>query len=758
MLPGFPQIDIGEFLGLHTLGDFRNVRQPFSPGPCKNIEFIAGPHPETGEITTVGWRSRRGTSTAFDLGGGADVQHIEVFLKADSGGRFFIMLIDGQIFSSSGGGRTLLTTPPVGTTHLRVVAYGNRAYLLFSEGTGGLAEPKIWDGTNLDPFTVAGQSVGAMAAVEGAAGKVGGGVHKLWVIYETRAGFRINSRSGGPDNDGKISFTAKNYKATATLTVTANFADGETITIGSVVYTWKTTLSSPVKENEILIGTLAADSLDNLTDAIDAFSPNVGTTYSEGTVAHPTVTATTNTDTTQVVEARTAGTAGNSIAVSETAANASWGGATLAGGGPRKIELSSIPLHADPSVVKRHIAMTEADLEAGHIALTINDNTTTTGTVDITDAQLKLQTPVDNYNQHKQPGPSGMTGFLFHERLILIDGTSRVWVSEPGLPHTFRSDVGFIDVNVDDGQRMTNGFVIREHSPYLVKAQKLFVTQDTGEDPSDWPVSEVSKSLGTASIYGLETQSAEQWAALVDFKALYVFGGGAPVDLSLPIKADWDAQNYLHMHKAKVTIDEINREIICFIPSGASTTPNKVLVADYKATPQGQMPTRQTIRWSERETQGVTWRGFLTDYKNTTEVRMLVYGQSPLVRKFDANAVDDNGAAMAWKHRLGYIEPPSRNGASRTGLGLFAGVEGKMTGAGSLNLELFGPDAVSLLLPTPITLAAAPEKDMRRLFAPGRGGVRKERIYLEMGQTSLTAPFILNRLSIYAKALGMRMH
>lgn len=51
-----------------------------------------------------------------------------------------------------------------------------------------------------------------------------------------------------------------------------------------------------------------------------------------GTTVHATVTATTNTDTTQVVEAKTKGTAGNALATTETLTNGSWGSTTLAGG------------------------------------------------------------------------------------------------------------------------------------------------------------------------------------------------------------------------------------------------------------------------------------------------------------------------------------------------------------------------------------------------------------------------------------------
>lgn len=105
--------------------------------------------------------------------------------------------------------------------------------------------------------------------------------------------------------------------------------DGDTVTIGAKTYTFKTTLTGAA--NEVLIGASAAAALDNLKSAVNA-SAGAGTTYGTGTTANASVVATTNTDTTQLFVNRTVGTAGNSVATTETSAHLSFGGATLAGG------------------------------------------------------------------------------------------------------------------------------------------------------------------------------------------------------------------------------------------------------------------------------------------------------------------------------------------------------------------------------------------------------------------------------------------
>ena len=118
-------------------------------------------------------------------------------------------------------------------------------------------------------------------------------------------------------------------KATAVLTGTAIVLNNETVTIGTTVYTFKTTLTGAA--GEVLIGVSLATALDNLKVAINA-GAGEGTVYGTGTTAHPDVTATTNTDTAQTIEAKVANMAGNDIVTTETSTVASWASATMTGG------------------------------------------------------------------------------------------------------------------------------------------------------------------------------------------------------------------------------------------------------------------------------------------------------------------------------------------------------------------------------------------------------------------------------------------
>lgn len=118
-------------------------------------------------------------------------------------------------------------------------------------------------------------------------------------------------------------------KATGTLTLTGNALNNETVVIGSITYTWKTTLT--VSAYEVLIGASASASLDNLIAAINRTGAS-GTAYSEATTRHPTASAAAGAGDTMVATALTAGTDGNSIITTDSMSNGSWGGPTLSNG------------------------------------------------------------------------------------------------------------------------------------------------------------------------------------------------------------------------------------------------------------------------------------------------------------------------------------------------------------------------------------------------------------------------------------------
>lgn len=135
---------------------------------------------------------------------------------------------------------------------------------------------------------------------------------------------------------GSVTYTMKTalseVKASSTLTSDATAPDdGDRVTVDGITYTFRTALTNTVgAPYEVLIGASAAAALDNIKSACNA-SAGEGTTYGTGTLAHPTVTAEANADTTQEFTAKRFGTYANGFITTESSAHLAWDDTTLGG-------------------------------------------------------------------------------------------------------------------------------------------------------------------------------------------------------------------------------------------------------------------------------------------------------------------------------------------------------------------------------------------------------------------------------------------
>lgn len=137
--------------------------------------------------------------------------------------------------------------------------------------------------------------------------------------------------------------------ATSILTLTVNASNTNTVTVGTTdgstpaVYTFKTSISTAF---DVLIDTNIQNTLQNLYNAINA-GPGSGTKYGTGTTSNFDVFATQLPAGQMEVSANAAGSAGNSIATTESGITGSWTGSTLVGGldipGPSNFRVQRLP-------------------------------------------------------------------------------------------------------------------------------------------------------------------------------------------------------------------------------------------------------------------------------------------------------------------------------------------------------------------------------------------------------------------------------
>jgi hypothetical protein len=213
------------------------------------------------------------------------------------------------------------------------------------DGVSGRLWLEGWDGTpfqNDEPLSLTGTGTGTAVVnapwedtpgdyngFEPNSGRLGNGIVRYFPV------------DGVGNSEGMRMLGTTGATASETLTTTGQAVNNETVTIDASsangenrVYTWKDTLTGAA--DEVKVGATQALSMENLRRAIMGDGIE-GTNYGVGTAVNRDVTAT-DTATTVVVTSVFNGDLQNSIAVSETMTNGSWGAATLSGGSGENYE------------------------------------------------------------------------------------------------------------------------------------------------------------------------------------------------------------------------------------------------------------------------------------------------------------------------------------------------------------------------------------------------------------------------------------
>ena len=266
------------------------------------------------------------------------------------------------------------------------------------------------------------------------------------------------------------------------------------------------------------------------------------------------------------------------------------------------VSFSSVPVSADPSVVKRHIVATK--VITGYTGnttgytyyfipnATINDNITTVlANISFFDADLLSDAShlLDNFTSI----PAGAVLFMYHNRLVIATSytdISAAYVSYPGEPEAFNQIDGLVVVPLD-GNPITNGAELRDVM-YLMKRNRTVSYVDNDDIPATWPLSVVDQALGT-SVHGIATV-IDSGSSSVDFliiatqRGIVVFNGRfALPELSWKISSFWIRQDRLLSRYVQIVNDAINQKLYITLPD------RRLLIGDYS---NGLDP--QNIRWT----------------------------------------------------------------------------------------------------------------------------------------------------------------
>lgn len=144
--------------------------------------------------------------------------------------------------------------------------------------------------------------------------------------------FQLGMNSANPTgvrgiNPTSLSIAGAGTQATGTVTFSGAGTEGDTVTVGSMVYTLRNASGA---NGDVTIGATADDTAANLNAAINKLTGE-GVAYGTGTPANPDASATV-TGAVVTLTARTGGTAGNSVALTVSGSDLAVSGATLTGG------------------------------------------------------------------------------------------------------------------------------------------------------------------------------------------------------------------------------------------------------------------------------------------------------------------------------------------------------------------------------------------------------------------------------------------
>ncbi len=312
--------------------------------------------------------------------------------------------------------------------------------------------------------------------------------------------------------------------------------------------------------------------------------------------------------------------------------------------------------------------------------------------------------------------------------------TSLVRASRVEDPESYDGIDGLLSVAENNGQAIRAAFKLRERL-YFVKEHSLHVTQDDGtNEPSLWSIAEVSRRVGTPSVRGVGI--GEDWVVIAHRTGLYIFSGGEPVKISQEIQPTWNQINWQYGHTLWVTVDTKERRIFVGVPVGSATSPNKILMLDYRDLDDADLIASRppiNITYAGRKT--------ATDKTRKWSPWTVAANACALIERTDGTAVvamgggipgvggggatgkvyqlsdaqlSDDGAAIPSYYTTHYF--PERAVEQSLGLGahrkLFSYLTMFVEGAGSLALTSFTDSVSAPQTQQPLPLSSPSAKDL----------------------------------------------
>jgi hypothetical protein len=360
--------------------------------------------------------------------------------------------------------------------------------------------------------------------------------------------------------------------------------------------------------------------------------------------------------------------------------------------------------------------------------------------------------------------PTAGAGFLVDNIEIFPTtqpyNTSLVRASFADDPESYDGVSGFMSVSENDGQTVRSAFLLRERL-YFVKDRSLHVTEDDGvNEPASWTINQVSNAVGTPSVAGVDV--GEDWAVIAGRAGMYLFDGGEPIKISQEIQPLWNTINWAAGQTLWVRVDTLNKRILCGVPTGTSTSPNLILVLDYRSlSSSGEIESLGSILFSTlsgklyavgRSRKWCPWNitaNSCTLAERSDGTAQIFLGNGPVggagngkIYQLSDTQFSDDGAAINSYYTTYFFlsNDLEQTYQIRSHRKLFAYLTVYAEGAGNLNLSAFADNESFPTALTTLPLSSPAPKDLELPI-----NLLGERVAFQLGTNSPGAWFKLER-------------
>lgn len=442
-----------------------------------------------------------------------------------------------------------------------------------------------------------------------------------------------------------------------------------------------------------------------------------------------------------------------------TAPSTGSGIAQMTATGNHKADISAIPI-GPAGTVKRALLATKAinptlytNNKLGYEfffipGATINDNTTTTATVDFYD--LDLISSADYLFDNLATIPAGVAILIYNQRLVVVNEDGNNWtarLSDKNSPETFNAIDGFITVDPSESvSGIRNAF---EHRKNLVfcSSDRFYTTTDNDSSPSTWTVTMLDKSVGT-ECFGVATNldargtgNDRVWIATKS--GVITFEGYVKKpEISDNIGLYWARINKDKFDLIQMVDEPVFHGLYILVPLDSSPVISHIIHGDYSEahTVYSTIDERQ-IKWSIWQLP-LAVKSVIGTRDTATNQPVINFLLTDGIYVMKDGLTDDFGNAIDSYAKLDLK-------TSKPGwVNHFGGVKFRIRGLGNLLLTLYGEDDITTTTVPSITLSPAPGKEIDMPF-----NFKNEKMSLKFRVNTFGSRFICDKVEIYAKPL-----